>query len=483
LVTKQNILGINTEFKSLQIKNFDEYYFTSDLSFLDYDAIVISTDFICTNYSESSRSPFQNKRLLSETASNQLKGDFKKIKEQIIELLKQGKNIYVLMGNNENCYIYTGEKQYSGIGKNARQTNIVNEFDMYSFLPIKLSATHVYGEKVEDYAKQPYTDFFKKTRGCFHYAAYFNCNQQNILMKIPQTDKAISAVFEYEKGKIILLPLPYNKDEYKEDQYWKKNGKTYIDELFKLNEKLYGFSDEYTLPSWADGFSILGEKEELNKLKNEQEKLNKLKKSIEKQGHIISEIQHYKTLVTSSGNQLEEIVKLVLSELGFKLFEVEPGRSDIIAQYNDINVVAEVKGVTKSAAEKHAAQLEKWVAHFIEENEHSPKPILIVNGFYETPLFERTEDVFPNQMLKYSKARNHCLITTSQLLCLYIDIRQNPEQAEAKIDELLKTIGKYTHYDNIEEYILRNKQEDIAVIYTQIDDKGFEQTESSANII
>ena len=50
------------------------------------------------------------------------------------ELLKQGRNVFVLMGNNDNCYIYTGEKQYSGTGRNARQTNIVREFNAYSLL-------------------------------------------------------------------------------------------------------------------------------------------------------------------------------------------------------------------------------------------------------------------------------------------------------------------------------------------------------------
>ena len=57
------------------------------------------------------------------------------------------------------------------------------------------------------------------------------------------------------------------------------------------------------------------------------------------------------------------------------------GRSDIIAKYGEVAIVAEIKGVTKSAAEKHAAQLEKWVAQYIEENEVSPKGMLIVNGF------------------------------------------------------------------------------------------------------
>lgn len=451
--TKQRFLGINTEFGSLNYNNFDENIFTSSISFLDYDVVVISTNFVSSRYPESSTSPYQNKRLLSNYASNQITEDYKIIKEQLIELLKQGKMVFILMGSNENCYIYTGEKQYSGTGKNARQTNIVTEFDMYSFLPIKITATHVYGERIEICGKQPFINFFKKSNECFHYAAYFTAPQPSMLLKIPGTSKAVSAVFEYENGKIILLPLPYYEDDYTEEKYWRKYGKIYLDALFELSERLSTSLDDYVLPDWTNYFSILNETAESIKLEKDLQRLKKIQRSIEKQEELICQIQRYKTLLTASGDQLEDIVKLVLSELGFSLLEAEKGRSDIIAKYGETDIVAEIKGVTKSAAEKHAAQLEKWVAQFTEENEHAPKPLLIVNGFCDTPLLERVENVFPNQMLKYCEARNHVLVTTTQLLCLYIETRNDLSCLDERINGLLSTVGIYQPYQNITDFI------------------------------
>lgn len=121
--------------------------------------------------------------------------------------------------------------------------------------------------------------------------------------------------------------------------------------------------------------------------------------------------------------------------------------------YGDTGIVAEIKGVSKSAAEKHAAQLEKWVSQFIEDNGSIPKALLIVNGFCDTPLADRTEEVFPNQMLKYSESRGHILITTTQLLCLYIETQQNPECKDSRIKELLSSVGKYNRYQNINDYL------------------------------
>ena len=167
-----------------------------------------------------------------------------------------------------------------------------------------------------------------------------------------------------------------------------------------------------------------------------------------------------KLLLTTSGSLLEEITKQVLSELGFSILDSERGRSDIVAQYGDINIVAEIKGVTKSAAEKHAAQLEKWVSQYIEETEVTPKALLIVNGFSETPIKNRKEEVFPSQMLKYCEARGHTLITTTQLLCLFIEVKQNPECKQERLNELLSCIGKYKRYQDIENYLISYDSEE-----------------------
>ena len=88
-----------------------------------------------------------------------------------------------------------------------------------------------------------------------------------------------------------------------------------------------------------------------------------------------------------------------------------------------------------------------------EENEVSPKGMLIVNGFCDMPLNERLEDVFPQQMLKYCVSRGHVLLTSTQLLCLYIEVCKNPICKEERITELLSCVGKYERYREIKDYL------------------------------
>lgn len=451
----QKILGVNTRFQSLNYENFDECSFTACTSFLDYDAIIISADHIVNAY--SSDRTYENRVVLTEYDSKQIKEDFSRIRDQISELLNLGKNIFVIMGINENCYIYTGQKKTSGTGKNEKTTVIVDVFDMYSFLPVKIRTTHIVGKNIGICAAEPYKDYFAKTKECFYYKTYFSVSEAKPLLKIKSTEKVISSVIKYGNGHIVFLPFPYYKEDYKTVGYWKEAGKLYLDALFELNAKLSVIPDNSVLPEWANQFSILNEREANEKLNKEERRLQTLLNQIERQKDLIHEICKYKTLLTSSGTLLENIVKTVLIELGFQIMETERGRSDIIAKYKDTDIVAEIKGVTKSAAEKHAAQLEKWVAQFYSEKGYSPKPLLIVNAFCETPVFDRTDEVFPNQVLSYCEARKHILISTVQLLCLYIETKSNPALLDTRLNELFSTVGIYQRYLNVADYLIPNE--------------------------
>lgn len=223
--TMQNLLGINTIFSSINYKGFTHDEFRSTTSFMDYDAILIDSSYLAQNYGEDYPATFEGKRMISKNESRLMKEEFARTKEQIIEFLKQGKNVFVLMATNENCFIHTGKTEYSGTGKNARGTNIVTEFNTFSFLPIDLKLTLVSGEKFDITCQSPYSTFFQATKDMSYYDAYFEVSKKSSLLTIPNSNKSVSAVFEYEKGKIIILPYPYDEGCYETEKEWKREAK------------------------------------------------------------------------------------------------------------------------------------------------------------------------------------------------------------------------------------------------------------------
>ena len=184
---QQKILGLNTNFLDPETFEFNydhdcgcyhyhEFYesnFSCNISLLDYDAVVIGTKSIAKKYKTDNPKKYKNKRLLSKDDSIKIIEDFNRVREQLIFLLENGKNVFLLMENNKDCYIYNGKEELIGIKLSGDLKDEVMIFDTYSFLPIDINVNHINGSQIEFCHKQPYMNFFKQVSDYIHYYSYF----------------------------------------------------------------------------------------------------------------------------------------------------------------------------------------------------------------------------------------------------------------------------------------------------------------------
>lgn len=450
------ILGINLDCEIDDIENFDGFEINNAVSLLDYDSVVISTEHLAKKYNSSEN--FSGLRRLTTDASRQIIADYTRIQRELTELLNLGKRIYIFTKKNPDCYVHTGQLNTSGTGKNTKRTNIVKTLGAFDFLPIELNFSFSEGENILVSPNTPYSNFLKKLMPNFYYAGYFNDEIGNPIATIKNTNRVISAEIPYGEGKIIFLPAPKGEEWSGDLEESNKVMKEIILDIFDLEEKL-NQSTDFTLPEWANSFQLPTENEKLVSLKELQEKQEQIILEIEEQENKIKELEEYKQLFTATGTPLENIVRKTLKNLGFTFEEAENNRSDLIANFNEQPFVIEVKGVCGSAAEKNAVQLEKWATEYFLKYECHAKQILIINAYRETPLSERKEPVFPNQMLGYAKNAGHCLITGIQLLCMYLDIEANPAKKEEILAELFATVGIYPKYTDFENYLTLTNEE------------------------
>lgn len=436
----KKIVGINTNF-SLSITEkfpfFSQISFDETISLYDYDCIIINPK-IYFSGSNAQKKRFENGICLSSESVFHYNTIFDSVREQLIELLQQGKNIYVIMNLPDKYYYINFQERY--------------DFNILSFLPLEVDYEVLEGKYFNIQKVEPYASFFSSFQQFISYKNIIKCDAIKRLITLKNSEKFISGIRDLYNGKIIFVPdfsrkpspmLMFANEKIKPET--DNRDEVFLEAIFKLDEKLTE-NIEDQLPDWAESFLILNEEDVKEKISDTEQKLKKLQEELDSHKNELNKIQGYKYLLTSSGKTLEAIVKRVLKELGFTLFETEENRTDVIAKYKDRDVVFEIKGVKHSAAEKNAAQLEKWVSEFISVNNKIPKAVLIVNGYYEVPITERNEPIFPNQMLNFSKGREHCLLSTYQLLKLFIEIKQHPEKSEDLINELLNTVGIYDKY-------------------------------------
>lgn len=449
---KNSIAGLSMSFSHMNFKNIDLLSFNSYNSLLDYDIVIIDLGGISLEY--TSEKNYAGKRLLTEHNSFEFLADFKRRKEEIKDLLALGKTLYVMLPSEASFYIYTGKNEYSGTGRNRQTTNIVHELNILNILPIKLNVTTGLGSKLAYSTDSPYKSLFEIKGMDYYYNAYFSSEDNGIpVAYIANTEKNVSKVFPINDGRLIVFPSIFDEGDYSSEKEYRTVINNFLHTIDDLEEEIKVSLDDYLLPEWADKYNILTEKNEKEKIEELNKEIEKLEIEKEKTKGRLSSIQKYKLAFTASGKELETIIYEIFSELGFKSMPIEHNRADGIFEYDDLKIVTEIKGVNGSSAEKHGAQLEKWVSEFVEKEGTIPKAILIVNGFRKKDLSARNETVFPNQMIDYSTKREHCLISTVQLLGIFIDVKNNPLKKEEIITKLLNTVGVYSEYTDFKKFL------------------------------
>lgn len=246
-------------------------------------------------------------------------------------------------------------------------------------------------------------------------------------------------------GKILCLP---QRTFHKDSRVWQGQLGRFIESLEKYHQNSLDTKTE-PAPEWISHIKVAGELDavkEIQKINSEIELLQTQSNAIDEK---LKLFQNDKILIYGKSDALAIQVKKAMEELGLKVQFGPAGRDDLIIQYNDLIAVCEVKGTKHSAAERHATQLEKWVLRYHEQNNKFPKGILFVNGYAESELNKR-ETVYPSQMLPFSTARNHCLLSTVQLLNMLLAYREDKAAGENIIKLIFNTVGVLNDFNSNE---------------------------------
>lgn len=436
--------------------------FKSEYSLLDYGVIIFDTSKVFLEYNTGphygvymDHSKYMGYRNLDSDDSVHILEDRERRIKEMIELVNIGKTLIVFCPIPDKCYIDTGQREHSGTGRSRTEITLVTGINISSFLPEKVQSetTKSRGEEIVFDGDDIFHSFWNKIKNIVHYKAYFNSSVGKPFLFIKGTEKPVGTWLTFEKGNIVFIPHLAEEHDFNKLTEYKNAVSTFISAIIDLVNDLKTLTGEYSLPEWTSIYFLPGEKELCDKIHKEKSRLRKILDSINNKKKQRDNIRQYKLLLCGKGVALKKQVISVLNEIGLKAKEGTEGRDDVVIRYRGKIGVGEVKGKSKSAAEKDAAQLEKWVSEYYSENEIKAKGFLIVNAFCETPLDKRKEPAFPNQMLPYCKNRAHCLVTTVQLLNILLEIKRNPQKRSGIITHLFKTTGIYKDYDNHEDYL------------------------------
>lgn len=236
---------------------FENYKpYTSSQSLLDADIVIFESGFSDYHFNNN----YQGRPSYDENESFKLKEDTRHWHTEISTALQDGKTVFIFMGRYEEVFVHTGQKEYSGTGRNTRTTNIVSPYDNYRFLPVKIpSLTPKEGTELKFNNNSLFTTFWTEFKDYIKYESYIDGKIETPLFFTKTGNKPVGGLFRLGKGNLVLLPpIRYPEKFTKEEKgkaYWTdeavKFGNRLIQVLVDIDNALRGAVETTPPPEWV----------------------------------------------------------------------------------------------------------------------------------------------------------------------------------------------------------------------------------------
>ncbi|WP_316845547.1 hypothetical protein [Pedobacter psychrodurus] len=252
----------------------------------------------------------------------------------------------------------------------------------------------------------------------FHFTFSYVFTDVITIATTRKTKDKVAIIASIGKGKLMILPDIYLKNPDLDSQTKRKLFLTTIKQTFSA------FEDDFAamaidLPSWTNEVILTKQNDITDLSLRVQEKIQVQEAELLKLSAELDKYQAMRSIIATKGKYLEFGIKTCLMHLGIEFIVPEGNSTDLVLKYEDVYFAVEIKGTNGSASKAHVRQLEDWVNVCSKSYDcDDVKGILIINCFHDVAINARTETHFPDNVVEYSKPRNHCLVTTAKVLAL-----------------------------------------------------------------
>jgi hypothetical protein len=428
-MTARKLLSVGAE---LPGDAFEYVPIDSNQSLLDADLIVFEPDIPADYYDYGNR--YQGKSLLNQSGSFTAVEKASHWRSELMTAVEHGKTVLVFLAAPQEAYVYTGDREASGTGRNQRITNVVRPFSSYEYLPLKFGkATPRRGREIVMASNVgPVAPYWAEFRESSAYEVYFDEAPGTPVLLTKTGGKIVGLVVRHGKGHFVLVP-PIRWDEDvltdTDDQghlSWNRNGIAFgakiAAALVRLDRELRGDAGRTPPPDWSGEPSfrlstesaLEGELADLTKeIERLQEHRNEVAARLAAEGSM-------RRLLFASGSELEEGLLESLRVLGYRAENVTSGDSEFDAVFvspEGERFLGEAEGKeNKPLNIDKLSQLERNIQEdFAREEVTEPaKGVLFGNAFRLTRPTER-DAFFTEKCLSGARRSGMALVRTPDL--------------------------------------------------------------------
>lgn len=428
-----DIPGDNTEYVAI----------TSNQSLADGDIVILEPDI--SSFCDYTKS-YQGKPSLYESSSFRLKESIQHWQREVAAAVAAGKSVFVFLTQLESVFVDTGERTYSGTGRNRQTTNIVTCVDNYEFLSLPVSVVNSSGKSIRLAPKAdiiaPYWSIFGEMT---NYQVLIEGKVTQPLLLSRDGKRTVGAIIRYKDspGHIVLLPpleidIKSMTEKKKEGTFWNKKGMQFGSQLtaalIAVDKQLRAVRQATPTPPWADNteYSLPREAELERKLLKVQEDIQKLidsKKSLQTE---IKKEAELKRLLYENGVALEDAIHDALQLLGFATsrFRDTESEFDVVFESAEGRFIGEAEGKDNKAVNiDKLRQLDMNIHEDLSRDEvaEPAKGVLFGNAFRLSPPVERA-CFFTTKCVSAAKRSGIALVQTPDLFVVAKALKSKPSK-------------------------------------------------------
>ena len=390
---------------------------------------------------------------------NRINKNLEYVKDRLINILHSEGNIYVICS------------PIAGVKYGTTTWGFINNYD---WIPLPIGLVKEEGETIEivDDEFAHYFQFVKKWSFCFEERVSVTSElanfYQNKYYPIPKAE--VIAKNRYEKP--LALALSYDLHRFKHkvlielDQRISPGAKTYENEVAATSGKIillpspteidvreainilledFGGIQQKTLPpEGIETILVPGESLLKQQIKEKLDKIEGLESEISDLETHEGEKTEFKQLLYETGDPLEDICKLTLSQLGCK---IDDSVEDFSLITTDKEAIVEVKGRERSILREDGAMLAQNRSNYaIQKGKgiREIKAILLGNPWrLVLPLEERAKkEPFSSHLVEDANVEDMALVTTVELFKAYCEFLEGNISSDEILERLFSGIGQ-----------------------------------------
>jgi hypothetical protein len=432
-------------------------------SLLDFDISIFDPE-ISTFYSYGydSRDDYCGKPCLSDTKSFQLKQALSHWKQEIIEAIRAGKTVFLLLNTLQEVYVATGTKSYSGTGRNRQATRFVELTSNYELIPGGIEVVNSEGTSMKLHGKDNIiTTYWNELEPISEFRVLLNGEGVRPLITTKTGDKTVGAYIKYKDmpGTLVLLPyIDFGREGFTRitkgrDEQWTvkaiQAGKQFVSAIIGIDGLLKEGQEFTPAPVWLEKEEYILAKEqslsqELNELETQISEIQKQKELL--QQNLAGETD-IKRLLYEKGKPLEAAIFKSLQIIGYKASQYHVGNSefDVVFESEEGRLIGEAEGKdNRSINIDKLRQLGMNIQEDYDRDEvkEMAKGVLFGNAYRLTPPEERGE-FFTEKCIIAAKSSNTALIRTTDLFNVskYLSSVEDKEFAKKCREVILEANG------------------------------------------